>query len=104
MPNINESTSDKIVNKGVDLMDQATMSAATTQVPVITCGVNRRINLGNYEHLDIFSGLALPLDTEMTEDLLSKITDKIAEGMTIVSRETNERFQMITEAQSNGRG
>jgi len=103
MPNINENTSDKIVNKGSDLMNEATMTAATTQMPVITCGVNRRINLGNYEHLDIFSGLSLPLDTELTQDLLEKVTNKIAEGMNIVSRETNERFQMITEAQTGGR-
>jgi len=103
MPNINESTTDKITNKGPDLMNESTMTASITNLPVVTCGVNRRVNLGNYEHLDIFAGLALPIDLVLTDEILEKISTRIAETMNVVSRETNERFKMITEAQGGGR-
>ena len=68
MPHQNKNaTEQQTENKLTELL-QAGELAVTTQ-PVFVCGVNRRLNTGNYEHLDIYAGIALPVAGASTEDM-----------------------------------
>ncbi len=66
----------------------------------ITAGVNRKVNIGNYENIDLYSSITLPIDigkaTDM-EELKSLLKEAYAEAFSITSRETNDRMQLIKE-------
>ena len=70
--------------------------------PVFICGVNRKINIGNFENIDVYAGITLPLNDVSLEDKdkLTEIIEAAASyGFSIVSKETGERYQLIKESQ-----
>lgn len=77
-------------------------SKSASEVPTVQCAVNRRANLGNYEHLDILGSLEVPVGCDMDE-WREQISITFSEVFREVSREVNERYQMIKEAQGGGR-
>jgi len=74
--------------------------------PVMVSGVNRKINTGNFENIDVYSGIAIPLMAFPHEDLeaFKAATEAAAElGFSVTSKETGERYQRIKDLQSGGR-
>lgn len=74
---------------------------SVTTVPVMIVGVNRRVNVGNYEHIDVYAGVALPMTGSNLEDpeALSRAVKDAAEfGFREASRETYDRYQLIKDA------
>lgn len=69
----------------------------TTQ-PVLITGVNRKANVGNFETVDVYAGLAIPLglDLDGNFELLAEIVEKAAiYGFALTSKEVAERYQTI---------
>jgi hypothetical protein len=107
MPNISKNGKDQTQNSAIeDAVEQTLSTLSVTTVPVFICGVNRKANIGNFENIDIYSGLALPLTGESMENLesLNEAITKAAElGFAITSSETFQRYSLIKDAQNEGR-
>jgi len=91
-----------------EAVKQSMGSIAVTTSPVVICGVNRKANLGegSYENLDVYSGVAIPLNGVSVEDMdeLQEAITKASEfGFYITSKETYERYNAIKEAQEEKR-
>jgi hypothetical protein len=70
--------------------------------PVFICGVNRKINIGNFENIDVYAGVTIPLvniDPSDKEALSEAIKEAAADGFALVSRETGERYTLIKDSQ-----
>lgn len=101
--NAQEETNDSALEQAV-IASLPTISITTS--PVWICGVNRRANLGNWEHIDIYGGLALPTPGVSIEDVeaLREMVIYAAEiGFNIASQETYQRYNLIKESQKNPR-
>lgn len=78
-------------------------SNTVVPTPVIFCGVNRKINTGNFENLDVYFGLSVPVMAFPTDDLeeFKKALSEAAElGFYVASKETGERYTRIKDLQS----
>lgn len=70
--------------------------------PVFICGVNRKVNIGNFENVDVYAAISLPLGELSIGDkeaLSEAVKEAAAYGFGLVSRETGERYQLIKETQ-----
>lgn len=70
--------------------------------PVFICGVNRKINIGNFENIDVYAAISLPLNNASLEDkeFLQQAVHEAAEyAFSLMSRETGERYMLIKESQ-----
>jgi|GEM_PF-1737848 len=73
-----------------------------TTAPILICGVNRKINIGNFENIDVYAAVAIPLPNASFEDregLRLMIEDAAAYGFSAVSKETGDRYSLIKESQ-----
>lgn len=94
-----EQSTDSPIDQVVNLMAQE-ISISTN--PVFICGVNRKINIGNFENIDVYAGVTIPLlnvDPSDKESLSEAVKVAAAEGFAIASRETGERYTLIKESQ-----
>jgi hypothetical protein len=103
MPKISKSafeqSTDSPIDQVVNLMSQE-ITVSTN--PVFICGVNRKINIGNFENIDVYAGITIPLtdiDPLDRDALAEAVKSAAADGFSIVSRETGERYSMIKESQ-----
>ena len=70
--------------------------------PVFICGVNRKVNIGNFENIDIYAGITIPLpniDPADKEALSEAVKEAAAYGFSLVSKETGERYVLIKDGQ-----
>ena len=107
MPNISKNAKEQTENSPVaNAIEQSLANISITTTPVFICGVNRKANIGNFENIDIYSGLALPLEGESIidiESLRDAITKAAELGFAITSSETFQRYSIIKDAQNEGR-
>lgn len=103
MPTKNKNANEQTTNNFNDETNEILTKAIVNNSVYVSCGVNRRVNLGNFEHLDIYAGVAMPIDADV-KDITNDISNAIAEAMRIASLETNERYQAIKQAQSEAQG
>ena len=89
-------------------IDQAVSNMAgqisLSSSPIFICGVNRKINIGNFENVDVYAGITIPLDgiDPLDREALSEaVKDAAAYGFSLVSKETGERYTLIKEAQQS---
>ena len=72
--------------------------------PVFICGVNRKINIGNFENIDVYAGISIPLSGVSFLDktaLTAMVEEAAAYGFNVVSKETGERYSLIKESQQS---
>lgn len=107
MPGLNKNATDhtnnNMVNHETDTLKEVNIHATS---PVFICGVNRRLNTGNFEHVDIYAGISLPLVGLLAEDIdtLKKAVQDAADlGFEIASTETGKRYNDLKELQRGGR-
>ena len=94
-----EQSIDSPIDQVVNLMAQE-ISISTN--PVFICGVNRKINIGNFENIDVYAGVTIPLvdvDPSDREALAEAVRNAASDGFAIVSRETGERYNIIKDSQ-----
>lgn len=84
------------------------MAEAIPLVPMVmmTCGVNRKINTGNYENVDIYASITLPVAGASLSDLESLrelVANAAEQGFAMASTEVNDRVRVIKDALREGR-
>ena len=83
-----------------ETVERALSTIAITTQPVVIIGVNRKVNIGNFENIDVYAGLALPIPGASVErlDELREVVEQVAdEGMKIAAAETYKRYASIKE-------
>jgi hypothetical protein len=102
MPKINESIVEQSVNPVMDAVVSAHQRIVVTTEPVLTVAVGRKVNIGNFENVDIMACLTVPMtgvDPTSSDNFSNAIKEAAAEAFSLVSRETGERYQLIKESQ-----
>ena len=102
MPKISKSAFEQSTDSPLDSMINSNPGINITTSPVLVCGVNRKINIGNFENIDVYAGISLPLADVSLEDkeaLQAAIESAAAYGFSIVSKETGDRYILIKESQ-----
>lgn len=99
VPSAFEQSDSLSIEKVVEILsNEITVSSN----PVFICGVNRKINIGNFENIDVYAGITLPLPNVSLEDkdaLQAMVEEAAAYGFGLVSKETGERYLLIKESQ-----
>lgn len=94
-----EQSIDSPIEQVVNLMAQE-ISISTN--PVFICGVNRKINIGNFENIDVYAGVTIPLvnvDPSDRDSLAEAVRQAAIDGFSMASRETGERYTVIKDSQ-----
>lgn len=83
-------------NLADDLAPHAPQLALSTQ-PVLVCGVNRKVNVGNFETVDVYASVALPMavDPHDHEALTAALEECARVGFALVSKEASDRYWHI---------
>ncbi len=87
------------------LQDLNTTLSITTQ-PVVVCGVQRKINIGDFETVDVYCSVALPVqidDLDNQEELETKLLSTMEKIIEITSKETGEKYGLIRDATEHRR-
>jgi len=104
MPKMNPDTPEQAINK----QETAYLEGLKGVIPypIMICGVNRKINTGNFENIDVFSGIGVPImefpgeDLEVFKEAAMAAADL---GFSITSTATGARYTQLKELQSGGR-
>lgn len=103
MPKINKNALEQSIDSPLDqVVNLMTQEITVSTNPVFFCGVNRKINIGNFENIDVYAGISIPLtdiDPSDREALSEAVKQAAADGFGIVSRETGERYSTIKDSQ-----
>lgn len=102
MPKISQNAFEQSTGSPVSEIVSSSPTLALSTSPVFVCGVNRKINIGNFENIDIYAGVSLPLGDVSLEDkeaLTQAIEEAAAYGFSLVSKETGDRYSLIKESQ-----
>jgi hypothetical protein len=106
MARINENAYDQStepIPTAVEGQVQAIMHAG---YPMLLAGVNRRINIGNYENIDVYCAVSVPIMLVPDQDLeafRAAVADAAELGFALASKETAIRYQKVKEMQQGGR-
>lgn len=107
MPKITQNAEEQSNGSPIDQAVSAlTGEISLSSTPIFICGVNRKINIGNFENVDVYAGITIPLDgidPKDREAFSEAVKDAAAYGFSLVSRETGERYTLIKESQQTGR-
>jgi hypothetical protein len=104
MPKITQTAQEQSVGSPIDNMITNNPEITISTNPVFICGVNRKVNIGNFENIDIYAGISIPLSggSFLDQDSLSSLVNEAAAyGFNLVSKETGERYSLIKESQQN---
>lgn len=99
MPKISPNAQDQERESVMEKTNQALTHVKRTESTLV-CGVGRKINVGDFENIDVYSSITLPLDLEGVADLddLKSIIEEVAEhAFEVVSKETGQRYRLIKE-------
>lgn len=102
MPKISQNAFEQSTGSAVAESISSNPGISLSTMPVLVCGVNRKVNIGNFENIDIYAGISLPLGEVSLEDketLTKAIEEAAAYGFAIVSKETGDRYSLIKETQ-----
>lgn len=104
MPKISKSALEQELGSPVSkIIEENIANIVISTSPVFVCGVNRKINIGNFENIDVYAGIAIPLadcSIDDKEELNRVVQDAAAYGFSLVSKETGDRYLLIKESQS----
>lgn len=104
MPKITESITEQSINPVMDEVVATHQRVVVTTDPVLTVAVGRKVNIGNFENVDIMACLTVPMagvNPANSEDFSNAIKEAAAEAFSHVSRETGERYQLIKDSQQS---
>ena len=99
MVSINSGPSD--VNKDLQgQVDAILPEAMVAQRPVVIAGVQRKINIGNFENIDVYAAVAMPVDVDVTIDtdaLNAVLSEKLDNLIMITSAKTGEKYNLVKD-------
>jgi len=101
MPKITSTASDKQVDAMTTTTNMIPSIASSHQAPFIITAVQRKANTGNFETIDIYCAIGLPVTQELDfsdqEALDHALVAAVDFGMEIASRETGARYKVIKD-------
>lgn len=103
MPKIPESNLEQSENKLEQACLEVLKQNATFGYPQLICGVSRKVNTGNFENIDVYSGLSIPVFLLPQDDLEAfkqAVADAAELGFLLASKETGERYTRIKDLQA----
>lgn len=108
MPKVNRNAQEESEGAPIaQVVEAAVANISITTSPVLIIGVNRKINTGNFENIDVYTGLALPIPGDVSledvETLKQAVENAAEEGFKLASKETFQRYAAIKEMQKAGR-
>lgn len=103
MPKISRNAHEETNGSPIDqVVSNMAAEISLSSDPIFICGVNRKINIGNFENVDVYAGITIPLlniNPQDKEALNEAVKEAAAYGFSLVSRETGERYTLIKESQ-----
>lgn len=102
MPKITESITEQSINPVMDSIISTHQKVIVTTEPILTVAVGRKVNIGNFENVDIMACLTVPMsgiNPSNSEKFSDAIKEAASEAFSLVSRETGERYQLIKDSQ-----
>lgn len=106
MPKINQSAQEKAQDSAAETAlhaDAIPEATKHTSFPTLVASVNRKVNVGNYESIDVHCSITVPVDglpQEWDFETFKEMVSQAAElGFDICSKETGQRYTAIKEAQ-----
>lgn len=107
MPKVPNEVTEESINLKTQAAFDAAVAAGTVHMsyPVVITAVNRKINTGNFENIDTLVALSVPV-LQMPHDLEAfkeAVSEAVALGFGLASRETLDRYNKIKEMQDGGR-
>ena len=103
MPKLNKSAQEQSTDSPLDqVVNLLSNEVSLTSSPIVICGVNRKINIGNFENIDVYAGVTIPLHGVSFVDkeaLTAAVEEAVAYGFSLASKETGERYMLIKESQ-----
>lgn len=104
MPSIKRTAQEESIDSPMSEILQPLMSGT---YPMWVCGVNRKINTGNYENIDIYGGIGLPIMMVPSFEDLTPFKEAVAQaaelGFALASKETGDRYTLLKNLQGGGR-
>lgn len=103
MPGIKQNAADK----ANDLSDQLVtllQNVQITQQPVVIAGVQRKINIGNFENIDVYCAVALPIDIShcvSDEDIAETVDKHLDHILHIASKKTSEKYNLVKNSNNS---
>ena len=97
MANIKENVDDRSL---ADHIQEGLANISITTKPVVIVGVQRKANIGNFENIDVYAAVALPVDVPLfssPEQLTQALRDAADYGFQLVGTATAERYNTIKE-------
>lgn len=104
MPKVAQSTEEQSRNTMAEQSLTELLKNASVNIPTVVCGVNRKINTGNFENIDVFFAVSVPVMAFPTEDMEAfkeAVAAAAEEGFLLASKETGDRYSKIKDMQSS---
>lgn len=104
MPKITKTAMEQSIDSPLDqvVTNLTSEILSTSPSPIFICGVNRKINIGNFENIDVYAGITLPIGDVSIEDrvaLEAAIHDAATFAFSLMAKETGERYVLIKDSQ-----
>lgn len=108
MPKLSESAAEQTNGSHMgEELEKIIPTISITSTGMVTCGINRKLNTGNYENVDLYLALTMPLPAggslDDPETLRELVASAAQQGFAIASQEVNDRIQMLKTILKEGR-
>lgn len=103
MPKVSSNASDK-QNDAMTSTSNVISSLAITTDPIVITAVQRKVNIGNFETIDLYMAVVVPqpeLDVLDKDALVAGITKAAELGFNIASKGTGDRYLAVKESLKN---
>ena len=85
MPKITKTAMEQSIDSPLDqVVNLLSNEISLTSSPIVICGVNRKINIGNFENIDVYAGVTIPLHGVSFDDkqaLTAAVEEAVAYGL-----------------------
>jgi hypothetical protein len=98
MAKINSPAIDK-QKDALEITAELMQNVSITTDPVVITAVQRKANIGNFETIDVYAAVAMPLRGALDgAEINAALAQAFEDGFSLVARETAERYHKIKES------
>ena len=98
MTKLNSPAIDK-TKDALQVTSDVMQNISITTDPVVITAVQRKANIGNFETIDVYAAVAMPLRGALDGDTLNEaLATAFEKGFSLVATETASRYHKIKES------